>query len=211
METTTQFPGAGPRRTPGSLRGDCGAACQAKMPLPLGRPAPFPIPTAYLFLALQDQAKPYGRPQGITNIARIGLKFCLPPARLNETPRKRTISAMEACHRRSRGEQGAAGRSSRSAKRCGSISAEFVRHVAHGLSVRHDHGLQNVPDPFQSELSFLGIENSPAFSRAPEAQWLRRALHPHTEGKPATGRCAKTSVPPDEPMAAFGRPDRPSE
>ena len=88
---------------------------------------------------------------------------------------------------------------------------EFVRHVAHGLSVRHDHGLQNVPDPFQSELSFLGIENSPAFSRAPEAQWLRRALHPHTEGKPATGRCAKTSVPPDEPMAAFGRPDRPSE
>jgi putative transposase len=40
--------------------------------------------------------------------------------------------------------------------------------VAVGLSVRHDHGSQYVSDAFQDELTFLGIESSPAFVRAPE-------------------------------------------
>lgn len=40
--------------------------------------------------------------------------------------------------------------------------------VATGLAVRHDHGSQYVSDAFQDELTFLGIESSPAFVRAPE-------------------------------------------
>jgi putative transposase len=44
----------------------------------------------------------------------------------------------------------------------------FAKDVAGGLSVRHDHGSQYMSDDFQSELSFLGIESSPAFVRAPE-------------------------------------------
>jgi transposase InsO family protein len=42
------------------------------------------------------------------------------------------------------------------------------KDVAAGLKVRHDHGSQYVSDHFQKELSFLGIEASPAFVRAPE-------------------------------------------
>ena len=34
--------------------------------------------------------------------------------------------------------------------------------------MRHDHGSQYMSDHFQKELSFLGIESSPAFVRAPE-------------------------------------------
>ena len=41
-------------------------------------------------------------------------------------------------------------------------------NVAHGLTLRHDHGSQYLSDAFQSELAFLGIESSPAFVRAPE-------------------------------------------
>lgn len=44
----------------------------------------------------------------------------------------------------------------------------FGRDVAHGLTVRHDHGSQYMSDAFQSELAFLGAESSPAFVRAPE-------------------------------------------
>lgn len=44
----------------------------------------------------------------------------------------------------------------------------FGKNVAHGLSVRHDHGSQYMPDAFQKELAFLGIQSSPAFVRAPE-------------------------------------------
>ena len=44
----------------------------------------------------------------------------------------------------------------------------FAKGVAHGLTVRHDHGSQYMSDAFQSELRFLGIESSPAFVRAPE-------------------------------------------
>lgn len=40
--------------------------------------------------------------------------------------------------------------------------------VAHGLSVRHDHGSQYVSRDFQAELRFLGATSSPAFVRAPE-------------------------------------------
>jgi transposase InsO family protein len=40
--------------------------------------------------------------------------------------------------------------------------------VARGLAVRHDHGSQYMSDHFQKELTFLGIESSPAFVRAPE-------------------------------------------
>jgi transposase InsO family protein len=40
--------------------------------------------------------------------------------------------------------------------------------VAVGLAVRHDHGSQYTSDAFQNELTFLGVEASPAFVRAPE-------------------------------------------
>ena len=40
--------------------------------------------------------------------------------------------------------------------------------VADGLELRHDHGSQYMSDDFQKELTFLGIESSPAFVRAPE-------------------------------------------
>jgi transposase InsO family protein len=44
----------------------------------------------------------------------------------------------------------------------------FARGIAAGLAVRHDHGSQYMSDAFQKELSFLAIESSPAFVRAPE-------------------------------------------
>ena len=87
----------------------------------------------------------------------------------------------------------------------------FARHVAHGLSVCRDHGSQNASDAFQSELRFFGIESSPRLRPRPRGQWLRRALHPHAEGKSAVGRYAIAGVPVDERMAVFGRLDRPSE
>ena len=44
----------------------------------------------------------------------------------------------------------------------------FAKDIAKGLAVRHDHGSQYMSDHFQKELTFLGIESSPAFVRAPE-------------------------------------------
>ena len=44
----------------------------------------------------------------------------------------------------------------------------FAKGIAAGLSIRHDHGSQYMSDDFQGELTFLGIESSPAFVRAPE-------------------------------------------
>jgi transposase InsO family protein len=44
----------------------------------------------------------------------------------------------------------------------------FTKAVAQGLAVRHDHGSQYMSDHFQKELTFLGIDSSPAFVRAPE-------------------------------------------
>ena len=44
----------------------------------------------------------------------------------------------------------------------------FAAAVARGLRLRHDHGSQYMSDHFQKEITFLGIESSPAFVRAPE-------------------------------------------
>jgi putative transposase len=44
----------------------------------------------------------------------------------------------------------------------------FAKAIARGLALRHDHGSQYMSDHFQKELTFLGIESSPAFVRAPE-------------------------------------------
>jgi len=44
----------------------------------------------------------------------------------------------------------------------------FAKDGPSGLAVRHDHGSQYMSDAFQKELTFLGIESSPAFVRAPE-------------------------------------------
>src|SRR3954451_24361450 len=44
----------------------------------------------------------------------------------------------------------------------------FAQAIARGLAVRHDHGSQYMSDPFQKELTFLGIDSSPAFVRSPE-------------------------------------------
>jgi transposase InsO family protein len=44
----------------------------------------------------------------------------------------------------------------------------FVKNVAAGLQLRHDHGSQYVSHHFQSEIRFLGIQSSPAFVREPE-------------------------------------------
>ena len=44
----------------------------------------------------------------------------------------------------------------------------FAKDIAGGLALRHDHGSQYMSDHFQKEITFLGIESSPAFVRAPE-------------------------------------------
>ena len=44
----------------------------------------------------------------------------------------------------------------------------FGEGIARGLALRHDHGSQYMADDFQKEIAFLGIDNSPAFVRAPE-------------------------------------------
>jgi putative transposase len=44
----------------------------------------------------------------------------------------------------------------------------FAKGIAHGLTVRHDHGSQYISDHFQEEFAFLGIESPSAFVRAPE-------------------------------------------
>lgn len=44
----------------------------------------------------------------------------------------------------------------------------FDKGIASGLSLRHDHGSQFMSDDFQKEISFLGIQSSPAFVREPQ-------------------------------------------
>lgn len=44
----------------------------------------------------------------------------------------------------------------------------FDKGIAAGLSLRHDHGSQFMSDDFQTEISFLGIQSSPAFVRQPQ-------------------------------------------
>lgn len=48
------------------------------------------------------------------------------------------------------------------------IFGGYEAGIAAGLRARHDHGSQYVSDYFQDELTFLGIEPSPAFVREPE-------------------------------------------
>ncbi len=45
----------------------------------------------------------------------------------------------------------------------------FVKDIARGIAVRHDHGSQHVSHDFQREIAFLGVGSSPAFVRAPRA------------------------------------------
>ena len=44
----------------------------------------------------------------------------------------------------------------------------FGQDVAHGLSIRHDHGSHYMSRVFQDELKFLGLTSSPAFVREPQ-------------------------------------------
>ena len=44
----------------------------------------------------------------------------------------------------------------------------FRAGAAAGLRLRHDHGSQYLSDDFQAEITFLGMESSPAFVRQPE-------------------------------------------
>lgn len=44
----------------------------------------------------------------------------------------------------------------------------YDQHVAHGLTLRHDHGSQYMSHDFQDELRFLGIRSSPSFVAEPE-------------------------------------------
>ena len=48
------------------------------------------------------------------------------------------------------------------------ICGGYAEGIATGLLARHDHGSQYVSDYLQDELTFLGIESSPAFVREPE-------------------------------------------
>jgi len=59
----------------------------------------------------------------------------------------------------------------------------FEAGRAAGLQLRHDHGSNYMSDHFQKEISFLGIESSPAFVREPEgngcAERFIRTLKEH--------------------------------
>jgi putative transposase len=44
----------------------------------------------------------------------------------------------------------------------------FVRGIAAGLAIRHDHGSAYMSHDFQAELAFLGMTSSPSFVREPE-------------------------------------------
>ena len=44
----------------------------------------------------------------------------------------------------------------------------YEKGVAHGLTLRHDHGSQFISEDFQDELDFLGIESSPSYVREPQ-------------------------------------------
>ena len=59
------------------------------------------------------------------------------------------------------------------------------KDVARGLAVRHDHGSQCMSDTFLTEMCFLGIQSSPAFTPGAGRQRLRRTLHPDAQGEPA--------------------------
>jgi putative transposase len=63
----------------------------------------------------------------------------------------------------------------------------FAKSIAHGLTLRHDHGSQYVSHHFQAEIRFLGLASSPAFVREPEGngcaeRFIRvlKGLEPHS-------------------------------
>lgn len=49
-----------------------------------------------------------------------------------------------------------------------SAFGSYGQDVAQGLQLRHDHGSQFTSDDYQTEITWLGIESSPAFVREPE-------------------------------------------
>lgn len=60
------------------------------------------------------------------------------------------------------------------------VAAHFGTYrqgVAQGLKVRHDHGSQYTSDHFQRELTWLGIESSPSFVRAPEGNGVAERFY----------------------------------
>ncbi len=59
------------------------------------------------------------------------------------------------------------------------------KDIACGLAVRHDHGSQHMSDTFQTEMCFLGIQSSSAFTPGTGRRRLRRTLHPDAQGEPA--------------------------
>jgi len=48
----------------------------------------------------------------------------------------------------------------------------FGKDVAAGLTLRHDHGSQFIPEDFQREISFLGIKDSPSYVREPQGNGI---------------------------------------
>jgi len=73
------------------------------------------------------------------------------------------------------------------------------RNAAEGLSIRHDHGSQDMARDFQREIAWLGAFGSPSNQWRPtltlpglhpgaRGQRLRRAFHPDAEGEPALGQ-----------------------
>ena len=68
----------------------------------------------------------------------------------------------------------------------------FAEGIAGGLKVRHDHGSQFVAHDYQRELSFLGIESSPAFVREPEGNGC---AEPSAAKRELRSRPASASAP----------------
>jgi hypothetical protein len=61
----------------------------------------------------------------------------------------------------------------------------FAQGRAAGLSLRHDHGSQSMSDACQGELTFLGIESSPALVRALEGNGCAKGfIRPLKENLP---------------------------
>lgn len=44
----------------------------------------------------------------------------------------------------------------------------YAENIAHGLTLRHDHGAQYMAHDFQKEIKWFGIKSSPSFVRMPE-------------------------------------------
>jgi putative transposase len=73
----------------------------------------------------------------------------------------------------------------------------FGKEMAHGVTLRHDHGSQYMSWVFQDELRFLGLTSSPALVREPQGNGVPNAL---------SARLRKTCYgsPPLLPSKSFG-------